>query len=262
MARPIAILTDYGYSDAYAGILRGVILSRCPDARIIDLTHGVPPRDVLAGAMQLAAAIPYCPPDTIFLAVVDPGVGSERRPIAVRSTSRLFVGPDNGLLWPAAAAAQVPDVFHLNRPQYWLSPVSATFHGRDVFAPIAAMLALGREIEDFGRQVLDAQRLYLPKPAPHPDGILGEVLYVDQFGNAVTNLRPEDVGSPAEYAATFRVGGWDIPGPATHYGAAEEGQPVIVLGSMGYYEVAVNGGSAAAALQLARKSSVLTLTAS
>ncbi len=248
----IALLTDFGYRDAYVGVMKGVILTRCLDAQFIDLTHGVPPQDVLAGALHLTAAVPYCPPDTIFLAVVDPGVGSERRPLCIRSSGRLFVGPDNGLLWPAAAACGTPEAFHLDCPQYWLPQTSATFHGRDVFAPVVAALAQGRTPEEVGTPISDPVRLELPRPARTSQGVFGEVLYVDYFGNAVTNLRPEDLGNPAPDSVTFHVGNHTLPGPATHYGAVPSAEPVVVLGSFGFYEIAVNCGSAATVLDLER----------
>ena len=256
MTRPIAILTDFGYRDAYVGVMKGVLLSRCADARVVDLTHGIPQGDVLAGALNLLSAVPYCPPETVFLAVVDPGVGGERRPLCVRSGSRLFVGPDNGLLWPAAAWCGIPEAFHLDRPRYWLPEPSATFHGRDIFAPVAAFLALNRSPEDLGPPVEDPLRLEIPRPSRQGDAARGEVLLVDGFGNAVTNLRPEDLGRPEPGGVTFRVGGQALRGPATHYGAAAEGEALVVLGSLGYYEVAVNRGSAAEVLALRRGSAV------
>jgi S-adenosyl-L-methionine hydrolase (adenosine-forming) len=252
MPRPIALLTDFGYRDPYVGIMRGVILSRCADARLFDLTHGVPPQDVLSGALYLAAAVPFCPPDTIFLAVVDPGVGGDRRPICIRSGPRLFVGPDNGLLWQAAALLGTPECFHLDRPGFWLPQVGSTFHGRDIFAPVAAVLTMGRAPEDMGSPVEDPVVLQPPRPSREGDGITGEVILLDGYGNAVTNLRPEDLGSPAPLSVRFRAGHHILPGPATHYGAVDPGQPVVVLGSFGHYEISLNGGSAAEALALER----------
>jgi S-adenosyl-L-methionine hydrolase (adenosine-forming) len=252
MSRPIALLTDFGYDDAFAGIVKGVILTRFAEARIWDLTHGVPQQDVLSGALHLMAAAPFCPPDTVFMAVVDPGVGSERRGVIARSGSRLFVGPDNGLLWPAAAQFGEPEFFHLNRPRYWLPNPSATFHGRDVFAPIAAMLALGRAAEDFGDPIADAVRLELPVPVSSSGVITGEILMVDRFGNAVTNVRPEDLNNPPAESVTFQIEGHSVRGPSTHYGSVAPGDAVIVLGSMGFYEVSVNRSSAAECLGLRR----------
>jgi len=256
MSRPVALLTDFGYLDAYAGVMKGVLFSRCPDLRSFDLTHGVPRGNTLAGALQLAAAVPYCPPDTVFLAVVDPGVGGERRGLCARSGGRLFVGPDNGLLWPALTLLGEPEVFHLDRPRYWLPHPSATFHGRDVFAPIAAMLALGRAPEDFGAPIQDPVRLEIPRPIHGTAGLAGEVLLVDHFGNAVTNIRPQDLRDPGPDAMLMLAGSRTLRGPATHYGAVPPGEPLVLLGSLGYYEVAVHGGSAADLLGLRRGSPV------
>jgi S-adenosyl-L-methionine hydrolase (adenosine-forming) len=255
--RPIALLTDFGYTDAYVGVMKGVLLSRCPDARLIDLAHGVAPQDVLAGAVHLASAVPYCPPDTVFLAVVDPGVGSVRRPLCLRSGDQLFVGPDNGLLWPAAARTGEPEAFHLDRPEQWLPQPAATFHGRDIFAPVAALLALGRAPEEVGSPIPDPVRLQIPAPAVIPDALAGEIILVDHFGNAVTNFRPEALGNPGPYALTFVVGDRLIRGPATHYGAVGAGELLVIPGSLGYYEIAINRGNAASALGLHRGSPVI-----
>ncbi len=256
MARPVALLSDFGARDAYAGVMRAVLLSRCPEVRMVDLTHGIPRGDILAGALNLASAVPYCPPETVFLAVVDPGVGSTRRPLCIRSGSRLFVGPDNGLLWPAAALVGTPEAFHLDRPRYWLPEPGATFHGRDIFAPVAAFLALNRSPEDLGPQVDDPVRLEIPPPTLGPHGGHGEVLMVDGYGNAVTNLRPEHLAHATAGGWVFRVGERSFPGPSTHYAAVPSGEPLVVLGSLGYYEVAVNGGSAAELLGLSRGTAV------
>ena len=245
MARPIALLTDYGYTDAFVGVMKGVLLSRVPEAQIFDLTHGVPPQNIRAGALQLLSAVPYCPADTVFVAVVDPGVGSARRPICIRSRGRLFVGPDNGLLWPAALACGTPEPWVLGREEHWLGKPSCTFHGRDVFAPVAAALAMGTPPEQVGSAITNPVRWEVPLPACAEAGERGEVLFVDGFGNCVTNFRP-----PLPVPVTFRAGPHVIEGPATHYGAAAPGAPLVVLGSLGFYEIAVNGGNAAESLGL------------
>lgn len=247
---PIALLTDFGYTDAYVGVMKGVLLSRAPEVRLFDLTHGVPPQNVRAGALQLLAAAPYCPPETVFLAVVDPGVGGDRRPLCLRSAGRLFVGPDNGLLWPAAAALGEPKAWVLDRPEHWLDRPGATFHGRDLFAPVAAALASGIPPEQVGTRIDDPVRLEIPAPVETGGEVRGEVLLVDGYGNAVTNLRPADLGGPAPLSRTFTAGDARLPGPASHYGAVPAGAPLVVLGSLGFYEIAVNGGSAAASLGL------------
>lgn len=248
MSRPIVLLTDFGLQDAYVGLMKGVLVSHCPDAPLIDLTHGVPPQDVRAGALLLRHALPYFPPDSVFLAVVDPGVGGARRPICARSGRRIFVGPDNGLLWPAATERGKPEFFHLDRTELWLPERSATFHGRDIFAPVAALLAGGALPSQCGTPLSDPVRLVLPLPRRSEGGVQGEILLVDHYGNAVTNIRPQELG--ADGAPHFRASERNLGVPATHYGAVPPGEPLVVLGSMGYYEVAVNGGSAARSLSL------------
>jgi S-adenosylmethionine hydrolase len=257
----IALLTDFGLQDAYVGIMKGVILSHCPEAKCIDLTHHIPPHDILAGAVQLQAAVPYCPEHTIFLAVVDPGVGSARRPICLRSGGRFFVGPDNGLLWPAAADLGQPEAFHLDQPQFWLPHPGSTFHGRDIFSPVAAWLALGHEPEVLGSSVPDPIHLKIPQPSTSPEGVWGEVIYVDHFGNAVTNLRPDDLQNPVPETWSFWCGSHRVLGPATHYGSVTPGTPLVVASSFGWYEIAINGGNAAAALDLGRGSRIFATPA-
>jgi S-adenosylmethionine hydrolase len=254
---PIALLTDFGSSDVYVGIMKGVILTRCHDACLIDLTHGVPPQDVFAGALHLASAVPYYPEHTIFLAVVDPGVGSARRPLCIRSGSHCFVGPDNGLLWPAAAQAGTPEAFHLDRHQHWLPQPGSTFHGRDIFAPVAALLALGHPPEELGSPIADPVQLEVPRPLATPTGICGEVIYVDHFGNAVTNLRPKDLQNPPPSTVTFHLRDHALRGPETHYGAVPPGHAVVVLSSFGFYEIAINSGSAATTLGLERGTPII-----
>lgn len=255
MLRPIALLTDFGVRDSYVGVLKGVILSRFPQATLIDLTHAIPPGDIFGGAFQLRVAAPYLPTETVFLAVVDPGVGGARRPVCVRSGGRLFVGPDNGLLWLAATAFGEPEYFHLDRPEFWLLHQSATFHGRDLFAPVTAALAGGTPPEAVGSSVADPVTLRIPVTRPGgAQSVRGEVVWIDHYGNAITNLQP--VALENHSAVTFTVGGVDLGPPRSHYGAALPGEGVVVLGSSGYYEIAVRDGSAAARFALARGTAV------
>lgn len=243
MPRPIALLTDFGCADAYAGVMKGVIHSRLPGAVLFDLTHGIPPQNIRAGALQLRAALPFCPPDTVVLAVVDPGVGSARRPVCLRAGERLLVGPDNGLLWPAASLYGVPQAWVLDRPEHWLPRVGGTFHGRDLFAPTAAALAAGIPPEAVGTPIPDPMELHFPQPERAGEGWTGEILLVDGYGNAVTSFGPEHLG---DGPVRLRCGGLDFTGSATHYAAAAPGAPVLVLNSYNLLEIAVNGGSAAA----------------
>lgn len=250
----ISLLTDFGDRDAFVGVMKGVILGICPQARLIDLCHQLEPGDVTGGALLLRSAAPYFPPGMVHLAVVDPGVGGERRPIAIRAGGQFFVGPDNGLLWAAArlicARGAPPETRRLANPAYRLPNVSATFHGRDVFAPAAAHLAVGVAWESLGPPVADAVRWEPPPARVEDGGVAGEILWIDRFGNAVTNLTPDDARRLGE-TWEIEVAGARVA-PATHYGAAPEGEPLVVLGSLGYYELAVNRGSAAARFSLRR----------
>jgi S-adenosyl-L-methionine hydrolase (adenosine-forming) len=248
VTRPIALLTDFGYKDAYVGVMKGVILSRFADAKIWDLTHDIPAQHVLAGALQLQSAVPYSPEETVFLAVVDPGVGSERRPICIQSGTTFFVGPDNGLLWLAACTAGAPRAFVLDRSEYWLPDCGSTFHGRDLFAPVAAALGFGMEPEDLGTPIDDPVTLEFPEPTFYETSVVGQVLFVDGFGNAVTNLLPEHTAPHETFIA--RAGSAIFHAPVSHYAAVEPGEPAFLVGSLGYYEVAINGGSAARELDL------------
>jgi len=253
--RPVALLTDFGTQDTYAGILRAVLHTRCPGVSILDLTHDVPPHDVRAGAVHLLAAAPWCPEDTVFLAVVDPGVGGARRPIALRCGTRSFVGPDNGLLWPAAESFGTFEAFQPDRPEFWLPNLSTTFHGRDIFAPVAAYLAAGGREDDACTRIDDPTRLDLPVPTREELAVRGEILLVDRFGNAVTNIRPSDLGLSDRAAVQIDV--WaagcapmTVHGPQPSYESVPAGELLLIIGSLGYYEIARSRGSAAEELRL------------
>jgi S-adenosylmethionine hydrolase len=219
--------------------MKGVLATRAPGVPMVDVTHGVPPQDVRVGALFLEAAWPWFPIGTVFLCVVDPGVGTARRPLVVRAAERLFVGPDNGLF------GLLPDPVAREITAPWGFPVaSATFHGRDLFAPVAARLATGAAFDEVGPIVDDAVPLTIPV-AVHGRG---EVLYVDHYGNAVTNL-------PAADSGVVRLGAARLPVVRT-YGAAAPGQPVALTGSTGRLELAVRDGDAARTLGVAPGSPV------
>src|SRR5437667_4359322 len=189
MARPvIALLTDFGTRDHYAGTMKGVALGICPDATLVDISHEVPAHDVVGGALELAAAYRYFPPGTIFLAVVDPGVGSTRRGIAAEAGEFKFVAPDNGVLTAVFDEHAPKRVVELTERKYARPTVSRTFEGRDRFAPAAAWLAKGIELVALGRPVGAIQRLDLPQPEVDAERIAGQVLRVDRFGNLITNI--------------------------------------------------------------------------
>ena len=239
MTKPvIGLLTDFGLQDHYVGVLRAVIAGIAPEALVVDVSHAVPPQSILAGQRLLRASVPYFPAGSIFLAVVDPGVGTSRRPMAVHRAERYFVGPDNGLFTPWLDGQAV----ELTAPEFRLPNVSATFHGRDVFAPAAAHLALGVPLERFGPPLTDPIRLDPPLPRTLPDGtIVGEIGYVDRFGNLITNITGVSSG-----AVRFRER--ELPLRAT-YGEAAPGELLALLGSDCEVEIAVRDGNAALALQ-------------
>jgi S-adenosyl-L-methionine hydrolase (adenosine-forming) len=230
----ITLLTDFGLADSYVAEAKGVLLSRAPDATLIDVTHQVPPGNVRAGQYLLARAWHRFPAGTVHLAVVDPGVGTARRALAAAASGHCFVAPDNGLLSFLPADARFVSV-----------PVpegaAPTFHGRDVFAPAAAALASGTPLERLGSPITDALRD--PLPAPKVDGglVVGEVLYVDRFGTLVSNI----AGGQVEPGVRIRVAGTDVGGLRRTFGDVERGTLVAFVGSGGTVEVAVRDGSAA-----------------
>lgn len=203
MRPTITITTDFGTRQGSAAVLHGVIAGICPEAVVTDLTNEVTPLDVREGGFLLATNAFWFPPGSVHVAVVDPGVGTDRRPIAARVGEQVFVAPDNGLLsWVFARAGRrgwKVDVVHLTEPRFWLPQVSRTFHGRDVFAPVAAYLACGVPLEDLGPAITDALRL--PTPSAHREGetIVGEVIYVDPFGGAICSVLPGDVAEIAPF---------------------------------------------------------------
>jgi hypothetical protein len=247
-ARPLKLITlttDFGLADPFVGIMKGVIAGRAPGVTIVDLSHGVPPQDVLAGALVLAHAVPYFPAGTVHVAVVDPGVGGARRALCVETSAALLVGPDNGLLSLAAPAGSVRRIVYLTEERFFLAPRSHTFHGRDVFAPVAAALAAGTDPGALGPVVSDLQRLRVPEPAIEAGRIRGQVIYVDHFGNLVTNL---PAGVLPSGRSVVRLGSARLPGVSASYDAVPIGEPVAVVNSWGLLEVAVRDGSAKVAL--------------
>jgi S-adenosylmethionine hydrolase len=229
--------------------MKGVILGLAPRAQTVDLTHEIAAGDIRAGAFALAASYSFFPRNTIHLAVVDPGVGTQRRAIAVRTANYLFVGPDNGLLSWALAKEKIEAIHALRDKTYFLPEVSATFHGRDVFTPVAAHLSRGVPLHKLGPALNDCLRLEWPEPKPTRQGIQGEVLYIDRFGNAITNIASRMLGSKTKDQAVF-LGGKRSCAMAPSYGAVAPGRPIAVVGSSGFLEIAVNRGNAAEFLRL------------
>jgi S-adenosylmethionine hydrolase len=252
MARPlIALLTDFGLRDHYVGAMKGVVLGICPDATLVDISHDVPPHDVLAAALELSAAYRYFPAGTIFLVVVDPGVGSARRGIAAEIDAYRFVAPDNGVLSVVLDERPAPRAVELTDPKYARSTVSKTFEGRDRFGPAAAWLATGVPLAALGRPVAALARLEVPSVRVTDTGVDGEVLRVDRFGNLTTNIDGATLGKLSG-TVTVRIGSHLIQRILLTYADATPGELCALVGSSDRLEIAVNGGSAAATLGLGR----------
>ena len=254
MANPIVTFTsDFGLADWFVGVVHGVIHGLCPAARVVDLTHDIPAGHVQRGAFVLEAAARDFPPDTVHLAVVDPGVGTARNALAVRARGQWFVGPDNGLLeWALSDPAAVPHA--VTNARYFRTPVSRTFHARDVFAPVAAHLACGEALERFGPPIAGPRRLDRPLPRKVDGRLVGRVMFVDHFGNALTNLTEQDLSDtfPMVPATRLRilVAQRVIHGLSDAYGASRVGTLLGILGSSGRLEIAQVGGDASARLGL------------
>jgi S-adenosylmethionine hydrolase len=255
----ITLTTDFGTRDAYVAEMKGVMLEVAASAghtvHLIDVTHEVAAHDVTEGALALDGAVPYFPRGSVHLAVVDPGVGTDRRGLVVRTDRALFVGPDNGLFTPFLEQSTAWDAWELQAEEYRLPSVSRTFHGRDIFAPAAAHLAAGVAPERFGPAVRDPVRLLWPTVRAVAGAVAGAVLHVDRFGNLVTSIRREaldDVGQ----GARIRLAGRPLPLVST-YGELEEGQAGALVGSSGRLEIAVREGSAAARFKARRGTPVV-----
>jgi S-adenosylmethionine hydrolase len=250
----VTLLTDYGLEDGFVAACHGVIASLCPQSRIIDITHLIPPGDVRRGAAILAQTVPYLPAG-VHVGVVDPGVGTTRRAIAVASGERIFVGPDNGLLSWAAAG---PDrrAYELDDTSLWLGEASSTFHGRDIFAPVAAHLAAGRDVSTVGTELDPADLITLPPPARDVrDGVAeGEVLTVDRFGNiqlSITRADLEEIGAIEGGSLAVTLGRRFLTVPyGRTFGSVAPGELVGFTDSAGYVSLAVNAGNAAQRLGL------------
>jgi S-adenosyl-L-methionine hydrolase (adenosine-forming) len=255
----ITLTTDYGTNDHLVGVLKGVILKINPEATIVDITHAVTPYDLLDGALAIASAYPYFPPRTIHVVIVDPGVGTERRPILVSGQNQYFIAPDNGVLSGVYEKEQNVAVRHLTSEHYFLQPVSKTFHGRDVFAPVAGWLSKHWQPASMGEVIEDFKRFAMPKPK-EADGVLkGVVLKVDSFGNLITNFRVEDLApeSLEKGEVHFQVGNHAVTRMVLMFASGNPGEPVAYIGSGGYVEIAVNKGHASKTLGIGRGTPVL-----
>jgi len=250
LARPIITLTtDFGLNDHFVGTVKGAILNIAPDAEIVDICHSVQAFDILDGALALAQAYSYFPIRTVHVVVVDPGVGSARRPILASSDKYNFVAPDNGVLSLMYAREERLNVRHITSDHYFLQPLSNTFHGRDIFAPVAGYLAKGVDQEKFGPEITDFVRFNAPRPkAVDAKTLRGIVLKVDRFGNLITNITAQD--APALFQAPLpafkmAIGQREVTSFKTNYADGAPNELFAILGSMGYLEIAANRTAAA-----------------
>lgn len=245
----ITLLTDFGHRDAFVGTMKGVILGICPEARIVDLSHGIAAQQVEEGAFILRTAYSFFPDGTVHVAVVDPGVGGERRALIVETPRYRFVGPDNGVFAHVYARETDIRVVSVTETRYMLPGISNTFHGRDVFAPVAAHLALGRSLSDFGPEIDDYHPGSITCPAVREGGITGHVLHIDRYGNIITDIGETlFLEATRERRFTIALPDLTLDRVSTSYDAAPGGAALAILDSAGLLEIAVNGGNAAETL--------------
>jgi S-adenosylmethionine hydrolase len=247
----ITLLTDFGLKDPYVGILKGVILAINPAARVVDICHHVKPGSITQGSILLQEAYPFFPEGTVHVAVVDPGVGSGRRPIVVKAKGHMFVGPDNGIFWPIMAGQENSRVIHLIKAEYFLPEVSATFHGRDIFAPVAGHLSKGVDPGEMGILINDPVQLQQRMPVRKGGLLSGQVVRVDHFGNLITNIHRKRLEQFLENAQpVIKVQNCTIHGIRETYKEATAGEILALIGSSDHLEIAVNLGRACDYLKL------------
>ncbi|MBI4833050.1 MAG: SAM-dependent chlorinase/fluorinase [Candidatus Lindowbacteria bacterium] len=250
----ITFLTDFGLNDTYVGVMKGIVAGINPAAIVIDLCHEIAPRDINSAAFLLAASYPFFPEGTVHVAVVDPGVGTGRRALCVQAGKYFFIGPDNGVISLACYDAGPPKIFLLENESYFLEKRSKTFHGRDIFSPVAAYLSAGTPIESFGREIRSMKRIRPSVAIIARHSLQGEIMHIDRFGNIITNIREEDVSSAFGRTNRNRLivtcGGHRIYGLRQTYGDVEPGLALALFGSYNLMEIAVSSGNAASALDV------------
>ena len=249
----ITLMTDFGLKDGNVGVMKGVIAGIAPQAQVVDLSHLISPQNIAEACLILARSAPYFPDGAIHVVVVDPGVGTARRSMAARLGNQFYVGPDNGivtmLLERLEMQGEPSTFFHLNQPDFWLPQVSHVFHGRDIFAPVAAHLATGVPLHDLGTPFGEPVRLKLARPEQTASGLRGEVIHIDHFGNVATNIRIEDL--PGDQQVSTSLGGVTIEGMVKTFGERPPGTLIALFGSTGNLILARVNGSAAEQLQIA-----------
>lgn len=243
----ITLLTDFGLLDGYPGVMKGVIWKIAPHVSIADITHSILPQDILQAALVLKRSAPYFPPGAIHVAVVDPGVGTQRRPIAARLGDQFFVGPDNGIFTSVIEVAEFHhdtiQFVHLDKKEIWLSEVSSGFHGRDIFSPVAAHLAIGMPFDQLGTPITDPIRLSIPKPVQTSQGWIGHIIHIDHFGNIETNFLAHHIDPAKE--VIIRLEGETITGLVSTFGDRPPGNLISFFDSSGSLAIALVNGNAA-----------------
>ncbi len=247
LTRIVTLTTDFGLRDPYAAAMKAAILGISPGVAIVDITHDVEKFNIRAGAFVLGSATPYFPEGTVHVAVVDPGVGTQRRPIAIETKHSFFVGPDNGLLILPAEAQGIKHIYELTSRRFMLSHVSSTFHGRDIFAPAAAHLVNGTAIEEFGPQLISVVKPDFAEVVRNKNFLFGEVLHVDDFGNIITNIHAKDIAEFREGMLLIEFSDQKVQLRLSRaYADSKPQEPLALIGSHNYLEIALNQGSAAA----------------
>ena len=241
----VTLITDYGLQGEDAGAMKGAVLKVNPRCLVVDITHQIAPQDIVQASFVLKNTYPYYPAGTVHVVVVDPGVGTSRRPIILKKGGHLFVGPDNGVFTFALMAEGKTEGYEITRKEIFLAPLSATFHGRDVFAPVAGHLSFGKDPKYFGRRAEGFTRAEWPRPVLKGKRLLGRILFADAFGNLITNIDREEYGRELEDRLWLIKGkGWSIESLSRTYGQTRPGQTLALFGSAGLLEIAVNCGNA------------------
>lgn len=240
----ITLTTDFGLRDYYVGALKGAILSIVPDVRLIDISHDIPPQDIMAGSWVVQNITHLYPPHTVHLVVVDPGVGTDRKPVALKIDGHYFVGPDNGI-FSLLTENQNFEAVHLTNPEFWRQHPSNTFHGRDIFAPVAAHLSSGINLNRLGEPLDELKTYRWASPIADKDGLQGWVIHIDTFGNLITNLSSSIINKViGKRKVKIYVGNTILTEMVHTYGSVVEGEPAAYIGSSGMLEVAINKGNA------------------
>jgi len=244
---PIVLLTDFGLQDTFVGVLKGVIASISPDSKVIDLTHGVTAQDILQGSFLLTAACSYFPKGSVFCIIVDPGVGSDRKPICIETRDYFFVGPDNGVMWKAAQKNKIKRIIHLCNKSYFLDPVSNTFHGRDIFAPVAAHISKGLEdISALGRPLKTCVEYHFPGIERNSFSLGLTVIYIDWFGNMTLNLEEKEFRQFVQNKDfVLKINGFRIQKVYDHYSQARAGELFLIGSSCFFLEISLKNADAA-----------------